>query len=136
MSTGLPSVTLLKCLRSSGRFQGRPPSRPMTPLSATATTSAMRTLMSRLQLHLCCQYDHAALGHAKEFDCLGIASLHPGEQAAAQALVTAARSRCHQMPAQKKRAVLPEQLQSARAALLECLADIRSLHETKARRDG
>src|SRR5580658_8055216 len=135
ISSGLPSVTDLKCCRSSGRCQGNSPPRPITPLSAIATTSTMLAGTRRSQLHLRRQHDHALLGHAKEFYRLRAAPLHPRKQPAAYALIAAPRPRCDQVPAEKERAVLPEQLQSAHAALLECLADIGCLHETETRRD-
>src|ERR1700733_3629340 len=44
ITTGLPIVTRTKCAISSGNRQGIVLSRPITPLRAMATTSAMRTL--------------------------------------------------------------------------------------------
>ena len=38
MTTGFPMVISLKRLRSEEMCQGRPPSRPITPLRDTATT--------------------------------------------------------------------------------------------------
>src|ERR1700683_4381192 len=153
ISTGLPNVTTLKYFRSSGRCQGRAPSRPITPLSAMATTSAARVALAGAsigmshdalisarfapsELDLRGQHDHAAFRHTKKLRGLRAAPLHPRKQASPQALVAAAASWHHQVPAEEERAVLREQLQSAGAALFEREAYVRRLHEAEARGHG